>query len=292
MNISRHKVDPENPRQVAAMQRAGLEDWLGFAARNLRSMDMVASTAGSLYRAGSVLDPVDPAVTKGLVVCPRAIVAMMLFGPAGPRPTGFVLWPGNPLTFDSLAEGHFFGNTTWVDAFWLAALTRQGDLLGWLRDFPPRSLGLPEAHYDNIDFHRDYLLTGRFTRHPGFEATATACAAQDPKSQAGRRVHHTWLPYLEVLRRLDDGDKTGFEAALADGLKQYRKYWGGNEKRRADLDGFVSTRLAMAAAVAHDRGWRFDVTSDYIPTPWVTGEAFRGQPFCFQPVPGSTAVRP
>lgn len=89
------------------------------------------------------------------------------------------------------------------------------------------------------------------------------------------RIRELQAPLLDTLPPLDAGDAAGFGKALAAALQRHRKYWGGTEKRRQDRHGWVSWPLTAVAALAWDRGLRFDVESDYTPTSWVRGDLFR-----------------
>ena len=77
-----------------------------------------------------------------------------------------------------------------------------------------------------------------------------------------------------ALRCLDQHEESGFAAAMAEGLKGHKEFWS-QKKNRDEFGGFVSLRLTAVAALAWDRGMRFDVESDYMPACWVRGDHFR-----------------
>jgi hypothetical protein len=118
----------------------------------------------------------------------------------------------------------------------------------------------------------------RFTRHPVFiELQELAKACQD-RTERCQYVRHLTAPFLEVIRQIEKGDDGQLAVALTNASVMHKKYWSATKKRREDLEGLVSLKLTAAAALAWDRGMRFDVESDYMPRSWVTGELFRQTP--------------
>jgi hypothetical protein len=97
---------------------------------------------------------------------------------------------------------------------------------------------------------------------------------EEQPNKAGLR---TWGLVLEVLRQLERQDETAFNAALAEALKGHKAHWSSTAELRKLLDGLVSLPLTAIAALAHDRGLKVTVESDYLPPSWVTGEISRGR---------------
>jgi hypothetical protein len=84
------------------------------------------------------------------------------------------------------------------------------------------------------------------------------------------------LPYLQVARSVFENDEDGFNTHLRIALEKHKDYYTHaleyGKPLNGDPTGWVSMRLCSICAIAHDRGLRRTVQSDYIPEWMVCGE--------------------
>jgi hypothetical protein len=87
------------------------------------------------------------------------------------------------------------------------------------------------------------------------------------------------LPLLCVFQSIYQGDTESFNKNLVIALEKHKLYYSSNdiynESRNSDSYGWVSIPLIAACAIAHDKGMKREVTSDYIPE-WIVKGEFEG----------------
>ncbi len=83
-------------------------------------------------------------------------------------------------------------------------------------------------------------------------------------------------PLLRVFQSIYKEDTEGFNKNLIIALEKHKLYYSSNdiynESRNSDYYGWVSIPLIAACAIAHDKGMKREVQSDYIPEWLVKGE--------------------
>ncbi len=79
---------------------------------------------------------------------------------------------------------------------------------------------------------------------------------------------HIDVPLIDCLLYAI-AEQPEFGEKLAKGLELHKKYWTLTEDTRDDWDGMVSLPLLTAAAIATDRGLKFDIDSGYLPMRFV-----------------------
>jgi len=278
MRISRHPISREPVDELFSAQRELLPCFVDRARTTTQALSPVALVAELMYQAGGVADPECPDVKRAITLASEANTAILVFGllkgslqcPLGDGPLVSCSEP--------VDESHAHVGR-WIDAFELATIGRRTDLLTTLENIPNELLQRSTTDgakptYLWVDLLRAIGEGGRITGHPAFIAYEEYCANCEDHSAHCVAIRDLAIPFLQVLRQLERGDEAGFSNALVDALEMHKKYWGSTLKLRKDFHGFVSLRLTMAAALAWDRGLRFDVESDYIPTSWVRGDLF------------------
>jgi hypothetical protein len=281
--IARHKVDTQHLTNFYFEDLERMSVRIEMARRSSDVLTSLASIAEGVYMTGSVVAPDDAQTGFAIRVAAQANTATLVFAHIEAPPRYCPLGDGPPVTYDvPTDESHVHGGR-WVQAFRQAVVSRQPDLLGHLKTIPGELLRLSSTRGDQIsndwdEFHRAILTDRLFTRHPAFVSVTEWAARAQQRSRDGKAVILLTVPYLDVLRSMEQLDEAKFSVALAEALRMHKKYWGGTEERRRDLNGLVSLKLTAAAALAWDRGLRFDVESDYMPRSWVTGELFRQSP--------------
>jgi hypothetical protein len=85
-----------------------------------------------------------------------------------------------------------------------------------------------------------------------------------------------WIHLISMLVRKDE---EGFAKWLTAALEKHKAYWKKSKKRREEPEGFLATNLIGIAAWAWDKGFRFEIESDYLPMRFVTGEFLKDVPY-------------
>jgi Immunity protein 49 len=279
MKIQRHPVDLEHMRTLFRENSEYLGPRLERARQSSHPLSGVIITAGFVYRAGVVLSPDSREAASALCLEAQANTAMLVFGRIEDPPRYCPLGEGPPVTYSEPADESHVHVGRWTDAWYQAAVTRQANLLSMLRDVPTDLLRRSSTRgsdfaYRHVDFIKETWLDARFIHHPVFTELEEISAACLDNTDRCQYVRHLTAPFLEVLRQIEKGDERQLDAALTEASQMHKKYWSATKKRRQELEGLVSLKLTAAAALAWDRGMRFDVESDYIPKSWVTGELF------------------
>jgi hypothetical protein len=278
MVVLRHSVDRARVEEVYRGDLAEIGRDLDNARRNSRNLHFLAGTAGRLCLFGSVVAPDSMASAQGVILGAQANAAMLVFSRIEDPPRHMRLGDGPPVTYLEPANpAHLI---EWVSAYRLSAISRQADLLAMLDSLSTNSLRLSSSNLEwsiqYVEFFRAVLGTAKPTRTKAFRYIAdyfAGCTGRSDQHKAARLVA---IPKLEVVRALESSDVNKFEAALVEACQNHAKYYSSTEKQRKMPEGFVSLDLTMLAALAYDRGLKFDANvSEYVPAAWVRGEIFR-----------------
>jgi hypothetical protein len=280
MKITRHLVDLERVKKVYQWNQEDFEDSLQGARRNPEMLYSFLGHTGTIYIAGGVLVPDAPAVARALTLGAQAGTALFLSQRIESPPRAFVLGEGPPVVYSKPAGTSSADIITWKKAFHLCLITRQAPLSDELcrifNDVFRHSdlVGAADADYRYADLLRAVWTAAHFTTHPAFVAEEAEYRQASGHTPWARYVRWLASPYLQVLRQLERSDATAFTAALTEALQGHKAFW--SQKKNADnFEGFVSLPLTAAAALAWNRGMRFEVDSDYLPMSWVRGDCFR-----------------
>ncbi|MCZ2342868.1 MAG: immunity 49 family protein [Bacteroidales bacterium] len=258
-----------------------LDKYLGYARARVSSLTGLHDVAKNVYLAGSVVAPDSPEVARALHLSAQALAAVFAFRLA-PLLEGYELGEGPPVRYPSPIDPSIPDVLIWRKAYDLTLITRQTVPLGYLcrvtKDtFRGSSLvGYTDEEYWFMELKQRAWQESGF----GWEPLLAKCEAYEVRaaiisnSDGAEAVRRVRAPYLRVLRKLGERDAAGLEAALTDALMLHKEYWSATEERRKELLGLVSLPLVALAALAWDRGLRFEVESDYLPWSWVTGEIF------------------
>jgi Immunity protein 49 len=281
MKIERHPIDLENTTRVFKLNLGRLDSSLEAARRAVNNLYSLFLTGKNVYYTGSVIAPDSPEVARALRLAARASTAIFVFAQLEDPPRYFSLGEGPPVTYPEPSSESCVELSTWQKAYYLAMITRQRDLLDELCQTPVdllrRSSTGPRDReglsYRLIELFQFIGREEHFTQHPVFVEWEAFCTS-GPGGSAPGIVAYLGAPLLRVLKQFERRDEVGFNNALTEALQLHKKYWSSKEKLRKDFEGLVSLPLTAVAALAWDRGMRFDVESDYMPRSWVTGELF------------------
>lgn len=283
--VTRHPVNLEGLARIHQRDLVRVDAYVKSAretTRNLYSLFLV-SKGESL--AGGVLCPDAPDTVRALLLAAQAGAGLFIFQRIEDPPRPFLLGDGPPVTYTTPVAPDYADVLTWTRAFYLTIVTRQADLTNELCRVTEDTLrgsglilkGPVDTEYRFTELLKQVWHGPEFTRGALFhQVVADMEAAAGQRTKGGKYVRAITVPHLRVLRQLGERNADGFAAALEEAIQQHKKYWSSTEQLRKEFDGFVSMKLTAAAALAWDRGLRFQVESDYLPWSWVTGELFQG----------------
>jgi hypothetical protein len=281
MNITRHPVDLKRVTTLFQRLQEDLAESLQRARRNPQMLYLFFLGAQDVYLPGSILAPDSPEVSHALRLGAQAGTAIFLFQRIEDPPRSFVLGEGPPVVYTKSAGTSSADDGTWMQTFHLYLITREAGLSDELCRVPHEVfrhsdiVGAADADYGFADLLRAVWTQEHFTTDPAFirkEAEWRRRSAEHKAEPWYARL--VTLPYLQALRCIERRDEAGFAAALTEGLQGHKEWWS-SKKYREEFYGFVSLQLTAAAALAWDRGMRFQVESDYLPMSWVRGDRFR-----------------
>jgi hypothetical protein len=283
MIIARHNIIHDHWDEVYSNEVEEFDFFLKGARKDSNNLHMFSLMAKNVYLLGPVLRPNAPEIPQALILAAQATTAIFTtqnqVGIAKPVTLG----EGPPVVYDKPASASCADLAVWERAFDLSVITRQSHLCDDLCQIPrsifeqPAVAALPDSAYRFMDLQRLAWQEERFDRNP-LLAECEELARRPRKPAATQAfVQQITIPWLAVLRQLGARDAAGFNDALTNALESHKAYWSSfkSPEPGAHMNGFVSLQLTAAAALAWDRGLRFDVESDYTPTSWVRGDLFR-----------------
>jgi hypothetical protein len=235
-----------------------------------------------VYLSGSVLTPDSKDVATALCLAAQAGTAIFAFQQSLSPPKSLPLGDGPEVSYAVSIHKDYADVSTWAQTFDLSVLTRQPRLIGELCAVPKEVFDRRGVAQASENSHRFMALKRlvwaeeRFDGHPLLAECEEICRHPSPKASRAF-LRSITEPYLKVLRQLGALDAAGFNDALTNALESHKAYWSSfkSPEPGAHMNGFVSLQLTAAAALAWDRGLRFDVESDYTPTSWVRGTVFQ-----------------
>ncbi len=125
---------------------------------------------------------------------------------------------------------------------------------------------------------RKKKLEGRAFYEQDFQQDASTpySTGYPPLLWEGDQAEYLKLPYLLVLQSIFTHNEPDFNENLLVALENHKAYFGNflveGEEIRNNCESYLSLPLMAACALAHDRGLKREVESDYIPEWLVKGE--------------------
>jgi hypothetical protein len=282
VKIKRHRIpNMDNCREVLRLDWDSLQEYVRTARLDGTKLFLLCDMLPRMVQCGVVVATDSPPVVPWLRLAAQAHAALFGTGAAKGNRVVVHLGEGEPVTYESSVphEG-FLSAYRWIDGFFLAALCRDKASMDLLCRTPAEiirqsSTTFPEYKYLFVEALQGFGKNEAATA----ERLLAAMRATDPEQFGDHRtkvfVDYALAIDVNLIRLLffvygNDGE---FAKGLELALKQHKEYWS-KKSRQNNWTGFVSIHLCAVAALAYDRGLRFDVESDYLPMPWVTGEAF------------------
>ncbi|MGW2400032.1 immunity 49 family protein [Kitasatospora sp. NPDC001664] len=273
--VKRHGISTEHVESGLALLGEDLAVDLGRL-RPGASLGLVSvlETALVMAEAGLLLDPGGERVESREAFLTAAQAAAALFAVAGVEEGAVEARIGGAVRTvgagDSRREAHA-GN--WLNAFWLAAVCREGGLLDGLAAVPVEVLRGSGAAEDEYTWAWVAALQAYRRQDQGLaQELAAALEAAEPAAVVDREyLMKVVRPAMDLFGRFVARDQAGFDAALVRALELHREYWTADGERAVTSTGFVALAPLAVACLAQDAGMAVDVVSEYLPVGLVTG---------------------
>jgi len=280
--IERHAIDTsvlgrvrsraEEDHEVC-LQR-GREGKLGMLAHFAYGRAVREIVAGG--DAGAIYENLMLAYEARLAVFQKAGVGTGHFAEVALGPGPLVRMAGTGITSET-------DSTRWEETFWLARLLRHHEGLDFLCAIPVDVLRRSVTSSDEHGYRLVAALQAiHRTENDASALIQKAIETADPATMTpdlaaggdlegalvfSRAISH---PYYLTLARVLADDEPGFQRALRVALERHRDHYSDDERRNRTA-GFISLPLCGVCAIAHDRGMRAGLESDYLPTYLIEG---------------------
>lgn len=274
--VKRHELDREF---VQAQYDAAIPD-VGPSLESARgrplNLDLLIMGALRAAAYGSIVAPRSLDIARHLKLASQASAAIYTI--ATVLPATVPLGEGDPVTYTTPPDSDTVEVSGWIEGFFLAALCRDVPSLSLLcaASVEPmrRSRSRhPEYRYPFMEALRAFWRGEGDCRGLALEAMRMTDPTR-PDIYGKKYTLYIDVHLIRLLFLISANDPE-VEDALFTALKDHKKYWS-RKDLCLDTDGFLSIPLLGLAALAYDRGIRFEVESEYLPMWLVTGETFRG----------------
>jgi len=181
---------------------------------------------------------------------------------------------GVPMTGPGAVPEIVLSPTEWRTSFDLVILSRRPDLIRAVLDYPEEYLRRDPGERDEYGF----TLVETMRAFGLGQARWKDLALETERNMEPERIRiapANWLAMergrLGLMRAIDTGSAAELDAALVAMIKAHKAYYGrGAEAKKPG--GLLCLPALAFAAMAHDRGIRTSVVSDYMPLWLVRGE--------------------
>ncbi|MGW6783340.1 immunity 49 family protein [Streptomyces sp. NPDC054987] len=158
---------------------------------------------------------------------------------------------------------------TWLDAFYLAVITREAARLDMLARVPVSLLrdfggALDEYTYAWVETLRSFWLRRDDLRTHLVRAVDLSAPDQARVIDAEEMGKLRYPPIMMLYRYLRN-DAAGFNEALADAVRWHKEYWTADEDRMQNIHGVVASAPLAIACLAKANGIPVEVETDYLP---------------------------
>ncbi|KOU92512.1 hypothetical protein ADK91_01545 [Streptomyces sp. XY511] len=158
---------------------------------------------------------------------------------------------------------------TWLDAFYLAVITREAARLDMLARVPVSLLrdfggALDEYTYAWVETLQSFWLRRDDLRTHLVRAVDLSAPDQARVIDAEEMGKLRYPPIMMLYRYLRN-DAAGFNEALADAVRWHKEYWTADEDRAHNILGVVAIAPLAMACLAKANGIPIETRTDYLP---------------------------
>ncbi|MGO4649333.1 immunity 49 family protein [Nocardia sp. 2YAB30] len=157
---------------------------------------------------------------------------------------------------------------TWITALWLALVCRERQRIDMLCATPIDLLRASGARYDAYIYYWVRALQMVWRGEEGvIDQLLAAMRGTDPEIlqvASPELMLQILYPPIEIFYHLTQRDEEKVNDSLATALNLHRSFWGKDEERRNDPNGFIALGPLAVACLARDTGLFVDVESAYL----------------------------
>jgi hypothetical protein len=192
---------------------------------------------------------------------------------------------GQSVSYDRPRVRDLVSPGNWFVAFCVNTICRRRAAIQRLARVPEDCLNNPEIQEPDVrrEFFRAVVLALHGADDLAVEQQLLqAQQATDPDREDVFNPEYIlsfdvyWIHLTSMIVRRDEA---GFAETLTAALEKHKAYWRKSKKRRMNSDGFLATNLIGLAAWGWEKGFRFEIESDYLPMRFVTGEFLKDVPY-------------
>jgi hypothetical protein len=279
MRILRHDIpNPMIVQKNFERSYGSLSKVLKYCQARSAGLNGVLNAVWDIVLYGAVVEPHDSKLIPTLLLGAQAGAALFRVREAGEQQIEFKLGEGPPLISNGPVGESVCHPGTWLKSIQLAILSRERSLINSLCKVPTQLLRQsstrgPEFHYLFVDAVKSFWSGAADTSARNDATLAATDPSRSDITVPEYNAHH-WLPEIELLACLHSRP-ADFPEALLKAVILHGEFYNSTDERRRDSYGFLAVRPLTWAAVAHDRGIRFDIDSEYLPMRLVVGDLSR-----------------
>jgi hypothetical protein len=276
--IARHRFDTARVEEEFRLAVEHFPANIDSIRANPGAADLLMHDALRLAGFASGVDPASPEIARALRVAAHAGTAVFRLAQKEGKTTEISLGEGPPVRCKAEIDESLVGVGLWLDTFYVNAICRDSKLQDSLCETTTDDLRKSSTRgarylYLFVDALRSLWYKEASAAKHVLKALKAIPARFDP-------LKPTYNIYIGAPIMALAGDLANkglldmFNGTLERALRLHKKFWAQGKDARADPRGLLSIDLLAMVSLAHDRGVRIAVNSDYIPAHLVRGEPF------------------
>lgn len=269
MDLSRHPLDRRLLKLLYESECSRLDLYLEATRREVEHCNTLAKNASLLAIVAAVLDPESDVLPRAVSISGEAF-SLLFRSCAGNASGSDLRLDGRPFVVHGQVDESHLHVGNWIDAFFWSILSGDSEKAQWMADYPLSQLLRSSTKQPKVIFEFARVLQLYLRVDESLDAQIDSAIASSKKSPVHSWARNVVRPLLGLLRSvLHDPDE--FESRLEDAVAHHKTFWSRTAELRREKSGMVAYELCGIARIAVERGIAFDVTSDYLPMPFVTG---------------------
>ncbi|MBB1362940.1 immunity 49 family protein [Shewanella sp. SR44-4] len=180
-----------------------------------------------------------------------------------------VTWNGK-----GMLEAGYAAPAEWLDAYFLAVITRDKESMDSLANFPVEIMKQSATKAGPVSYNLVEVFQAYHHRQSNYPALLNECMKM-AVAQGNDWALDIAMGYLETFAALTTDIGFDFNETLAKNLQLQEKYWiNASDPNTVPVDSFLPLQLLGMACMWHDRGNQVLVESDSLPRFLIEGKYF------------------
>jgi hypothetical protein len=267
-SLSRHPVDVAVARENIGHGTRLLEGLLA-PSPGAPEFYLIAQAGFKLAGNGAVAGMDLPAICRGLQIAAKTLSGLFALA-AGQGELEVDVGDHVPRRLPASGPTSFTHCGNWLDGFYAACICRERAALDILACTPieilRKSSSLSDEAYYLLVEGLQALWLGREDTGAKLLASLKATDPAKLKMSSEEAVLDLLVPALDMASHLADGNEQLFNKATCYAIERHKKYWSKGDRKRQSV-GFLAIAPLGLASLAHDRGLKITVDSEYLPKP-------------------------